>query len=96
MPTNCLSVFDHFVGLALKGLREGHQKQPLEGILQNALKVSKYQIFYGVNLRIRSEYREIRTSKNSAFQHVLHGKRTKLLWNQIKTKQQVEIFLLKL
>ena len=21
-PTNCLSVFDHFVGLALKGLRE--------------------------------------------------------------------------
>ena len=21
MPTNCLSVFDHFVGLALKGLR---------------------------------------------------------------------------
>ena len=22
LPTNCLSVFDHFVGLALKGLRE--------------------------------------------------------------------------
>ena len=21
LPTNCLSVFDHFVGLALKGLR---------------------------------------------------------------------------
>ena len=22
LPTNCLSVFDHFVGLALEGLRE--------------------------------------------------------------------------
>ena len=22
LPTNCLSVFDHFVGLALKGLRK--------------------------------------------------------------------------
>ena len=22
MPTNCLSVFDHFVGLALKGLKK--------------------------------------------------------------------------
>ena len=22
LPTNCLSVFDHFVGLAFKGLRE--------------------------------------------------------------------------
>ena len=22
LPTNCLSVFDHFVGLALKGLKE--------------------------------------------------------------------------
>ena len=24
LPKNCLSVFDHFVGLALKGLRIGH------------------------------------------------------------------------
>ena len=23
-PTNCLSVFDHFAGLALKGLRKKH------------------------------------------------------------------------
>ena len=23
LPMNCLSVFDHFVGLALKGLKEG-------------------------------------------------------------------------
>ena len=26
MPTNCLSVFDHFVGLALKGLTEFEPK----------------------------------------------------------------------
>ena len=26
-PTNCLSVFDHFVGLALKGLRLVNLKQ---------------------------------------------------------------------
>ena len=25
LPTNCLSVFDHFVGLALKGLSEYEQ-----------------------------------------------------------------------
>ena len=24
LPTNCLSVFDHFVGLALKGLRNSY------------------------------------------------------------------------
>ena len=24
LPTNCLSVFDHFVGLTLKGLRPAH------------------------------------------------------------------------
>ena len=27
LPTNCLSVFDHFVGLALKGLKNGAKKQ---------------------------------------------------------------------
>ena len=27
LPTNCLSVFDHFVGLALKGLNEGNLKE---------------------------------------------------------------------
>ena len=26
-PTNCLSVFDHFVGLALKGLRSCFRKK---------------------------------------------------------------------
>ena len=26
LPTNCLSVFDHFVGLALKGLTEKNLK----------------------------------------------------------------------
>ena len=29
MPTNCLSVFDHFVGLALKGLKFRFQYQPI-------------------------------------------------------------------
>ena len=24
LPTNCLSVFDHFMGLAFKGLRDDH------------------------------------------------------------------------
>ena len=28
LPTNCLSVFDHFVGLALKGLRELRKETP--------------------------------------------------------------------
>ena len=32
LPTNCLSVFDHFVGLALKGLK----KQPFADVLQNS------------------------------------------------------------
>ena len=32
LPTNCLSVFDHFVELALKGLR----KQPFPGVLQKS------------------------------------------------------------
>ena len=27
LPTNCLSVFGHFVGLALKGLKNGAKKQ---------------------------------------------------------------------
>ena len=27
LPTNCLSVFDHFVGLALKGLTVGSVRQ---------------------------------------------------------------------
>ena len=28
LPTNCLSMFDHFVGLALKGLKNGHLFAP--------------------------------------------------------------------
>ena len=31
-PTNCLSVFDHFLGLALKGLRD--LKVPVESSLE--------------------------------------------------------------
>ena len=36
LPTNCLSVFDHFVGLALKGLK-GYalsKKHKIEGLLK--------------------------------------------------------------
>ena len=29
LPTNCLSASDHFVGLALKGLQEDHQRNKL-------------------------------------------------------------------
>ena len=32
LPTNCLSVFDHFVGLALKGLKPQKSKMQLSGI----------------------------------------------------------------
>ena len=30
LPTNCLSLFDHFVGLALKGLNKGWVKRSFE------------------------------------------------------------------
>ena len=33
-PTNCLSVFDHYVGLVLKGLIAGNWKNPLDPVLQ--------------------------------------------------------------
>ena len=33
LQTNCLSVFDHFVGLALKGLRQGQVRPNWKDIL---------------------------------------------------------------
>ena len=36
LQTNCLSVFDHFVGLALKGLRENIE-QEISTTLQHSL-----------------------------------------------------------
>ena len=45
LPTNCLSVFDHFVGLALKGL-----KNKPESRLSNILKTLKLKQFCHVCL----------------------------------------------
>ena len=35
LPSNCLSVFDHFVGLALKGLRMAEQCQNNSDVCAN-------------------------------------------------------------
>ena len=40
LPTNCLSVFDHFVGLALKGLRFNDKKQGVENELRISTKLT--------------------------------------------------------
>ena len=37
LPTNCLSVFDHFVELALKGLRSG-KKVVMKGIERSTVR----------------------------------------------------------
>ena len=39
LPTNCLSVFDHFVGLALKGLKKGLE------LLLCSIVLPNFQIF---------------------------------------------------
>ena len=48
LPSNCLSVFDHFVGLALKGLKtlglqsiKGTVKQIEKALINDRLRVSK-------------------------------------------------------
>ena len=46
-PTNCLSVFDHFVGLALKGLKTnitGFQKNSFEAYSQSC-QTSRMKLF---------------------------------------------------
>ena len=57
--------------------------------------MSEYGVFseYGdllVNLRIQSEYREIRTRKNSVFGHFSRSEdgNVKLRWQQIYPKKQ--------
>ena len=37
LPTNCLSVFDHFVGLALKGLKSCQQTADLGILIQKLI-----------------------------------------------------------
>ena len=58
MPTNCLSVFDHFAGLALKGLKQirkcNHQKHPnIKPIINNINKSNcleqKYELIIEKN-----------------------------------------------
>ena len=53
MPTNCLSVFDHFAGLALKGLKQirkcNHQKHPnIKPIINNINKSNCLEQKYGL------------------------------------------------
>ena len=46
-PTNCLSVFDHFVGLALEGLKTnitGFQKNSFEAYSQSC-QISRMKLF---------------------------------------------------
>ena len=40
---------------------------------------------YGVNLRIQSEYRKVRTRKNSAFRHLLRSDHTSILTHLLHT-----------
>ena len=42
LPTNCLSVFDHFVGLALKGLRIQNNYWRLSGDFFNSIPKRRY------------------------------------------------------
>ena len=58
LPTNCLSVFDHFVALALKGLNFHCVKS-----------VQIRSFLWLVFSCIQSEYRKVRTRKNSVFGH---------------------------
>ena len=37
LPTNCLSVFDHFVGLALKGLKQMGEISDAERIIKSVI-----------------------------------------------------------
>ena len=46
-PTNCLSVFDHFVGLALKGLRFILLRAFYKNFLKKVVKYSPKTIFTG-------------------------------------------------
>ena len=51
-PTNCLSVFDHFVGLALRGLRKTCQTyMPIN----TKTKISKGYVFIDVSMHILKE-----------------------------------------
>ena len=54
LPTNCLSVFDHFVGLALKGLINSGQKLNVQKTL--TYHVARFIVTY-FNLHVHSNVR---------------------------------------
>ena len=56
LPTNCLSVLDHFVKLALRGLSWGLE---IEGTLLQHLKIYKYLCLHKKNMPKFSHYRSI-------------------------------------
>ena len=45
LPTNCLSVFDHFVGPALKGLKDEKEIQFLEKLFKDMVYVPNFTVF---------------------------------------------------
>ena len=47
LPTNCFSVFDHFVRLALKGLTKSKLQEGL--LLSNDTSISNFYIYEGRN-----------------------------------------------
>ena len=45
LPKNCLSVSDHFVGLALKVLKDIQQNYKLNGVTQNKTTVNSETLY---------------------------------------------------
>ena len=77
LPTNCLSVFDHFVGLALKGL--GLFLDPKLSFEEHSMhhcvkSVQIWSYFWSVFSCIQSEDRKIRDRNNSDTFHAVHLK----------------------
>ena len=90
-PTNCLSVFNHFMGLALKGLITiVHSLQELERV--KALLQNK-EIAHGkVIVANESLEKEIAKLKENAKKHKeeLEAYETKAKWSQNKLKAELE------
>ena len=53
MGTNCLSVFDHFVGLALKGLRGLYVKMAISYLFKSTYDSLFINNTYNKNIKIR-------------------------------------------
>ena len=56
LPTNCLSLFDHFVGLVLKGLKNNSYEALLSEPLVKAKQYEKITILFLVNKIVRGSF----------------------------------------